>query len=70
MSKGEVSLVFNEPVELQEWYEVGADILINIRRQFFKISNQYEALQKDNEELKDEIAKLREYKAMYEGLCK
>lgn len=30
----------------------------------------YQALQKENEELKNEIAKLKEYKAMYEGLCK
>ena len=30
----------------------------------------YQCLQKENEELKAEIAKLKEYRAMYEGLCK
>lgn len=34
--------VFNEPVELQEWYDVGADIRINIRTQFSKMVRQYE----------------------------
>lgn len=30
----------------------------------------YQSLQKENEELKAEIAKLKEYKWMYEDLCK
>lgn len=34
------------------------------------LKSDYQSLQKENEELKDEIAELREYKAMYEGLCK
>lgn len=43
---------FKEPVELQEWYDIGAEIRVNIRMQFSKIKRKHQ------EEIKDLQAKL------------
>lgn len=56
MSAGFELPEFNEPVELQEWYDIGADIRIKIRTQFSQLRRQSqaqldelrEALSKDN----------------------
>lgn len=45
---------FQEPVELQEWYDIGADIRINIRKQFHKAANEIDQLQSELK-AKDEL---------------
>lgn len=50
--------VFQEPTELQEWYDIGADIRVNIRMQFSKLSRAYNDLQTENQSLRARVGEL------------
>ena len=65
-------ITFFEPAELQEWYDVGADIRINIRKQFSQANRKYQALKEEitnsNKFAQDQENRIAELKAENERL--
>lgn len=60
---------FQEPTELQEWYDIGADIRINLRTQFSKLRRlaleQHSQSQTQIEELNKRLGELEKERDAY-----
>ena len=78
-------LRFDEPFDDQDWLDIGADLRIKIRKQFYQLKKENDRLKAEKEklksefneiwtpafgELKAEITKLREQVKDYEGALK